>query len=87
MIEAGTNDSRYSNPNVDQLLDAARFETNTEKRLSLYRRAENIIIEDCPHIWHYFSTALDARHPRVRGSIRHPARDLYFRDTYIVGTT
>ncbi len=86
MIEAGTNDARYANAEVDKLLDAARFEIDAEKRASMYRRAENIIIDDCAHVWHYFSTALDARHPRVRGSIRHPARDLFFRDTYIVGT-
>jgi ABC-type transport system substrate-binding protein len=87
MIEAGTNDAKYENAEVDQLLDAARYELDTTKRMSMYRRAENIIIDDCPHIWHYFSTALDVRHPRVRGSIRHPARDLFFRDTYLVGAT
>jgi len=85
MIDGGTNDARYANAEVDKLLDAARFELDAEKRAAMYRRAENIIVDDCPHIWHYFSTALDARHPRVRGSIRHPARDLYFRDTYLVG--
>ena len=86
MIEAGTNDARYINAEVDKLLDAARFEPDAEKRTAMYHQAENIIVDDCPHIWHYFSTALDARHPRVRGSIRHPARDLFFRDTYLVGT-
>lgn len=86
MIEAGTNDARFVNAEVDRLLDAARFEPDAEKRAAAYHQAENIIVDDCSHIWHYFSTALDARQPRVRGSIRHPARDLFFRDTYLVGT-
>lgn len=84
MVAAGTNDSRYMNPEVDRLLDTARYELDAAKRFSLYQRAENIIVEDCPHVWHYFSSALDVRHPRVRGPIRHPARDLFFRDTYVL---
>lgn len=87
MAEAGTNESRYSNPDVDRLLDAARFEPEEDKRLTMYRQAEDIIIDDCPHIWHYFSAAFDARQPRVRGPIRHPARDLFVRDAYLVETT
>jgi len=86
MIDAGTNDSCYKNPQVDRLLDAARTERNVEKRFSMYRQAENIIVDDCPHVWHYFPASLDVRKPRVRGPIRHPARDLFFRDTYLVGT-
>jgi len=84
MVAAGTNDSRYMNPEVDRLLDTARYELDAQKRFSLYGQAENIIVDDCPHIWHYFSSALDVRHPRVRGPIRHPARDLFFSDTYVV---
>lgn len=84
MVTAGTNDSRYMNPEVDRLLDAARYELDKTKRLGLYQQAEDIIVEDCPHIWHYFSSALDVRRPRVRGPIRHPARDLFFRDTYVL---
>ncbi|MBK9258382.1 MAG: ABC transporter substrate-binding protein [Polyangiaceae bacterium] len=85
MIDAGTNDSRYANPEVDRLLDAARTERNVEKRLSMYRQAENIIVDDCPHVWHYFLASLDVRKPHVRGPIRHPARDIFLRDTYLVG--
>lgn len=87
MIEGGTNDARYANPEVDRLLDAARFEADVDQRLAMYRQAENIILDDCPHIWHYFSAALDVRNPRVRGPIRHPARDYFFRDTYLVEAT
>ncbi len=87
MLEAGTNDARYVNPEVDRLLDAARFDSDAKRRLSLYQQAENIIVDDCPHIWHYFSTALDVRHPRVRGPIRHPTRDYSFLDTYLAKVT
>ncbi|MFW6151221.1 MAG: peptide ABC transporter substrate-binding protein [Chloroflexota bacterium] len=36
----------YSNPEVDSLLDRAAVEQDSEKRLDLYRRAEQIIVED-----------------------------------------
>lgn len=85
MIDAGTNDARYQNPEVDRLLDAARFELDVNQRLSLYHKAEDIILDDCAHVWHYFSAALDVRRPHVRGPIRHPSRDFSFRDTYLVG--
>jgi oligopeptide transport system substrate-binding protein len=84
MIEAGTNDSGYRNAEVDKLLDAARLEGNDSTRLALYRHAEDILFEDCPNVWHYFGMSVDVRRPRIRGPIRHPVRDLSFRDTFIV---
>lgn len=85
MIETGMNDTGYSNPEVDRLLDEARLEPDEAKRVLLYRRAESIILEDCPNVWQYFTMAVDVRQPRVRGPIRHPARDLSFRDTWLEG--
>lgn len=38
----------YSNPEVDRLLDDAAVEDDGEKRLELYRRAEQMIVEDAP---------------------------------------
>lgn len=49
------NNSQYSNPEVDALLDQADVEKDAEKRLSLYRQAEQIIINDAPWIPLYFS--------------------------------
>lgn len=83
MIAAGTNDTGYQNAEVDRLLDAGRVERDVKKRSELYQKAEDIIVEDCPNLWHYFSVALDIRQPRVRGPIRHPARNQVYRDTWI----
>lgn len=46
-----SNFSGYRNPQVDQLLDASRAEFDFSKRIKLLQRAEDIIIDDAPHLW------------------------------------
>ena len=53
-----------------------RVEPDPEARLELYRRAEDIIFDDCPSVWHYFPAAIDVRQPYVKGVRRHPVRGL-----------
>ncbi len=45
----------YANPAVDGLLKQARAEQDPGRRVELYRRAEELIVEDVPVIpvWHY----------------------------------
>jgi oligopeptide transport system substrate-binding protein len=43
------NNTRYSNPQVDDLLEKARTEQNVEQRMSLYQQVEQIVIEDA--VW------------------------------------
>ena len=40
------NETRYSNPEVDTLLEEARTEPDSAKRVELYRKAERIIAQD-----------------------------------------
>jgi oligopeptide transport system substrate-binding protein len=48
------NPGGYSNPEVDRLLEEARVELDVEKRMGLYRRVEELLIEDAAAIplWH-----------------------------------
>ncbi len=48
------NDVRYSNPEVDRLLEEARTEQDAEKRYGLYQQAEQLIIQDAPWIPLFF---------------------------------
>jgi peptide/nickel transport system substrate-binding protein/oligopeptide transport system substrate-binding protein len=45
----------YANPRVDALLVRARNEADVPRRVELYRRAEQAVLEDAPilPIWHY----------------------------------
>jgi oligopeptide transport system substrate-binding protein len=46
--ESRNNDTEYSNPEVDSLLEEARGEQDFEKRMELYQQAEQIIMDDAP---------------------------------------
>lgn len=61
------NRGHYSNPEVDRLLEKARFESDDLKRIDLYRKAEKLIIADVPtlDLVHYAFERLF--HPYVRG--------------------
>ena len=45
------NDSFYSNPEFDDILYTAMREQDHEKRATLYKKAQQILAEDCPLIW------------------------------------
>ncbi|MEX0869952.1 MAG: peptide ABC transporter substrate-binding protein [Candidatus Spechtbacterales bacterium] len=47
---SANNETRYSNPEVDALLEEARVERDPEKRIALYHKAEEMIAEDAPWI-------------------------------------
>ena len=59
------NNSRYSNP-IDQKLEAARIERDTEKRLALYREVEKILIDDAAWIPMFFDTTHALIKPYVK---------------------
>jgi oligopeptide transport system substrate-binding protein len=71
--ESRNNDMEYSNPEVDKLLEEARAERDSEKRMELYQQAEEIIVEDAPiapltHDADYWLTK-----PYVEGMIYPPS--------------
>lgn len=51
------NDVGYKNAEVDRLLDAARVESNANRRLDLYRQVEKKIIDDAAWLPLYFQQA------------------------------
>jgi len=71
--ESRNNDMAYSNPEVDRLLEEARGEQDSEKRMELYQQAEEMILEDAPIV----PLTHDADHwltkPYVEGMIYPPS--------------
>jgi oligopeptide transport system substrate-binding protein len=57
---------RYRNPVVDDLLVRARGESDLARRVELYRRVEQIVLDDVPVIpvWHYTYERLFQRYVR-----------------------
>lgn len=61
------NNTGYSNPEFDALVERARTELDVERRLQLYRDAEQILIRDLPWIPLYFGRDHFVVKPHVRG--------------------
>jgi peptide/nickel transport system substrate-binding protein len=71
--EDSQNRSFFKNAELDRVLDDARRETRMEKRLALYKRAEEIVIDQAPWAIVYTKQWFELWHPYVRGYHIHPA--------------
>jgi peptide/nickel transport system substrate-binding protein len=60
-------DTKYSNPQVDDLLDKARAATEQAQRKQLYQQAEKIIVDDAPMAWYGFAPGYLITRPNVQG--------------------
>ncbi|TVR02764.1 MAG: glutathione ABC transporter substrate-binding protein [Spirochaetaceae bacterium] len=72
----GNNRGFYSNPRVDELLDAARIETNPDRRRTMYHEAVDLIWDDAPWIFLYNAGQINAVRSNVQGLIHHPLENL-----------
>ena len=62
------NESRYANPQVDDLLDKARVSSDQNERKTLYQQAQKQIVDDAPFVFYSFGLALLVTRPNVRGT-------------------
>ena len=66
------NDSGYSNPRLDLILDNARKATTTTARGTLYKAAEQILITDRPLIFLYFPVIRAGLAKQLQGVTMYP---------------
>jgi peptide/nickel transport system substrate-binding protein len=67
------NDGRYSNPEVDRLLDAARVETDAAKRVALYEQMYRIsLVQDRSRIYLWHRKNIVAHTARLTGFVNVP---------------
>lgn len=64
---APENRTNYKNPAFDALLDQADVALDPEKRWTLYRRAERIVVDDAPWVPLYFQRDIELIKPYVTG--------------------
>ncbi len=60
---------KYSNPEVDRLLEAARVERDVTKRLRLYQQIEQMIVDDAPVIFTEHSLSHLLVKPYIKGYV------------------
>ncbi|MCA9536605.1 MAG: ABC transporter substrate-binding protein [Myxococcales bacterium] len=80
---ASENRSFYRNPELDALLDQARGEPDRERRLALYRQANDIVSRDAP--WAFLSNDLGAElwQPYVMNYRPHPVWSNDYRNVWL----
>lgn len=74
--DASRNFYKYSNTKVDELVDAGRAEFDPVKRGELYRKAEDLIVEDCPVIFAFNNNAHNMWRKGVEGFVPTPGQHL-----------
>ena len=50
-----SNHTNYGNPEVDRLLEEARTERDRARRFELYNQIEQMVLDDAPWVWTWFS--------------------------------
>jgi oligopeptide transport system substrate-binding protein len=66
------NQSNYSNPQVDTLLEQARVEQDVEKRIQLYQQVEQMIVDDAPVIFTTHNISYLLVKPYIQGYVLTP---------------
>ena len=74
-----SNAQKYSNPDVDRLLDAARTETNRDARADRYARAATIVADDASYIYLYNPSVIQAWTKSLSGYQARRDRAIRFR--------
>ncbi|WP_294405938.1 peptide ABC transporter substrate-binding protein [uncultured Clostridium sp.] len=82
---SGQNNSGYSNPEYDKIIDAAKLEQNADKRFELFRQAEDIVMEDMPVIPLYYDTQPMGVKSYIKDLSVSPLGYIYFDKAYIEG--
>ncbi len=75
------NFQKYSNPEVDRALDAARSETDEDERKSLYDEAVKQIVDDASYVYLYNPQVVQGWTSEVQGYEVRADRAIRFRDT------
>ncbi len=60
-------DTKYSNPQVDDLLEKARATTDQAQRKELYQQIQKIVVDDAPFVWYTFMPSYLVTRPNVQG--------------------
>jgi len=77
------NNTRYSNPDVDAKLEAARIEADSAKRLATYQDVEKQLVTDAPWVPMFFGSTHALVKPYVQGYEFPPLIIERFRDVQV----
>ena len=77
----GLGAAHYSNPAYDKAIEATRLEQDPQKRFELFRKASEIVWDDCPWIWLHVEKFVIAYSSKIKGMVVTPTEKFF--PTYI----
>lgn len=83
--DGASNAQKYSNTEVDALLDAGRIETDPEARKELYAQAATIIADEASYIYLYNPSVIQVWSPDVTGYTTRADRAIRFDEASLAG--
>lgn len=82
--KGATNPGPYNNAKVTELLDRARSTMDREKRRQDYLAAQDILLQENPHIWAYNGLNIEAIRNNVKGYLQSfTGRRIFLKQTWI----
>lgn len=79
----GLNNSAYSNPRVDSLLDAARILTTTDQRRRAYTDVMNVLNDELPYLFLWWPKDYKVHSPKLQGFVHVPDGMMRFRHVWL----
>lgn len=70
--DGGINDSKFSDPKMDELMNAARVAPSTEERKALYDEAKVIMLDELPRVFLYHVNWIWAYNTSMKGYTPYP---------------
>ena len=77
------NESHWTNPRFDELLDLASAELDFQKRKDYYREMQEILIEEVPTTYAMYSSTVSAHWNHLFGVKLHPYTHVFYQDWWI----
>jgi peptide/nickel transport system substrate-binding protein len=65
----GLGAAHYSNPEYDKAIEATRLEQDPQKRLELFKKASEIVWNECPWIWLHVEKFVIAYSSKIKGLV------------------
>ena len=82
--QSAWNETGLVDPELDKVLEEARYAPDLERRKALYKKAQQLMIDEGAVIIPYFQPVLTALRKRVQGFMPHPAGWVDLRNVQIV---
>ncbi len=82
-IDGGSNYVAYANPELDRLAETIRGEFDWEKRQALFRRFNQIVVDESPLLLVYHLPRRTMIHRRLRGVYLSPMQFFQVADIWI----